>query len=118
MQHCAPINQIVNTGLRLSDNELYHLIIQCFGYRHNFHCFAEKITIVWRQYPTVCLFKFSPDYQSSPAIACSLNLRVRLPKNEHRAIGKHLPRSVHLLRFLQIFLLLTDLEVLTVNVVH
>lgn len=41
-----------------------------------------------------------------------------MPEYEHRAVGKHLPRSVRLLVLLQIFLLLADLEVLTVDVVH
>lgn len=50
----------------------------------------------------------------------SYNLRVSLPKDEHGAVGKDLPRpiSLLLLLLLQIFLLLTELEVVAVNVVH
>lgn len=46
-----------------------------------------------------------------------LNLRVCLTKDEHGAVGKDLPGPINLL-LLQIFLLLTELEIVAVDVVH
>lgn len=54
-----------------------------------------------------------------PARARRLQLysRVGLAEDEHGAVGEDLPRLVGLL-LLQIFLLLTELEVVAVDVVH